>query len=117
MISAAVAALMLAASPAQGGAHLRILSSSQAMDGLDPEQIARVQSILAGRAATLANTAIAAPAIDADLAWPLQPASGFAPFGYYGTGYFVDHDPRFPNLLQDYTCGERTYDLDSGYNH
>ena len=117
MISAAVAALMLAASPAQGGAHLRILSSSQAMDGLDPEQIARVQSILAGRAATLANTAIAAPGIDADLAWPLQPASGFAPFGYYGTGYFVDHDPRFPNLLQDYTCGERTYDLDSGYNH
>ena len=50
-------------------------------------------------------------------AWPLQLAPGFAPFGYYGTGYFVDHDPRFPNMIQDYTCGERTYDLDTGYNH
>ncbi|HET7924880.1 MAG TPA: M23 family metallopeptidase, partial [Rhodanobacteraceae bacterium] len=52
-----------------------------------------------------------------DLQWPLQPAPGFDPFGYHGTGYFVDHDPRFPGLLQDYTCGTRTYDLDSGYNH
>lgn len=117
MISAAVALLMLAASPAQGDAHLRILSTSDGMDRPDPEQIARIASILARRAPALANVAISAPTIDADLAWPLQPASGFAPFGYYGTGYFVDHDPRFPNLIQDYTCGERTYDLDSGYNH
>lgn len=108
---------MLAAPPVQGDAHLRILSPSDAMDRSDPEQIARIETILAQRAATLANVAISTPATDADLSWPLQPATGFAPFGYYGTGYFVDHDPRFPNLIQDYTCGERTYDLDSGYNH
>jgi hypothetical protein len=52
-----------------------------------------------------------------DLQWPLQAAPGFDAFGYHGTGYFVDHDARFPGFLQDYTCGVRTYDLDGGYNH
>lgn len=53
----------------------------------------------------------------ANLAWPLAPASGFTPFGYYGIGYFVDHDPRYPGMAEDYTCGTRSYDLDTGYNH
>ncbi|MEZ4763449.1 MAG: hypothetical protein R3C26_09695 [Calditrichia bacterium] len=30
---------------------------------------------------------------------------------------FVDQNSAFPNQLQDYNCGERTYDLASGYNH
>ena len=52
-----------------------------------------------------------------DLAWPLQPVSSFDQFDYHGTSNFVDHDPRFPGLLQDYTCGTRTYDTADGYNH
>ena len=52
-----------------------------------------------------------------DLQWPLRPVAGFDPFGYHGTKYFVDHDPRYPGFAQDYTCGTRTYDLDTGYNH
>ena len=51
------------------------------------------------------------------LAWPLQPVSGFDQFNYNGVSNFVDHDPRFPNFVQDYTCGTRTYDLANGYNH
>jgi murein DD-endopeptidase MepM/ murein hydrolase activator NlpD len=53
----------------------------------------------------------------ADLAWPLQPVTGFDQFDYHGVSNFVDHDPRFPHFVQDYTCGSRTYDLASGYNH
>jgi murein DD-endopeptidase MepM/ murein hydrolase activator NlpD len=53
----------------------------------------------------------------ADLAWPLQAAPGFVVFDYHGVSNFVDHDPRFPGFVQDYTCGTRTYDLASGYNH
>ncbi len=52
-----------------------------------------------------------------DLAFPLQAAPGFAAFGYYGVSNYVDHDARFPGFVQDYTCGTRSYDLASGYNH
>ncbi len=61
-----------------------------------------------------------APQSDASislLAWPLQPVLGFDQFNYNGVSNFVDHDARFPNFVQDYTCGTRTYDLASGYNH
>jgi len=51
------------------------------------------------------------------LAWPLQPVAGFDQFDYFGVSNFVDHDLRFPNFIEDYTCGTRTYDLASGYNH
>lgn len=52
-----------------------------------------------------------------DLQWPLRPVPGFDQFDYHGTKYFVDHDPRYPGFVQDYTCGTRTYDLADGYNH
>lgn len=50
-------------------------------------------------------------------AWPLRAADGLADYGYHGVSGFVDHDPAYPNHLLDYTCGDRTYDLSSGYNH
>ncbi|HEX4480535.1 MAG TPA: peptidoglycan DD-metalloendopeptidase family protein, partial [Rudaea sp.] len=53
----------------------------------------------------------------ARLAWPLQPIAGFDQFNYNGVSNFVDHDARFPGFVEDYTCGTRTYDLASGYNH
>jgi hypothetical protein len=96
------ASLMLSAAPP---AHLVAL----APEALDAPADGEARP---GRA-----NAEASGAAVADLQWPLQPAPGFEPFDYYGTGYFVDHDARFPGFLQDYTCGERTYDLDRGYNH
>lgn len=51
------------------------------------------------------------------LSWPLQAASGFDDYGYHGVSGFVDHDPAYPDHLLDYSCGDRTYDLSSGYNH
>lgn len=49
--------------------------------------------------------------------WPLQQATGFDYCSYYGISNFVDHDMNYPNMLKDYNCGTRTYDLPSGYNH
>jgi hypothetical protein len=37
--------------------------------------------------------------------------------GFYGISNYVDMNSSFPNMLQDYNCGSRTYDTDSGYNH
>ena len=106
-----LASLVLSAAPLQGGPHLRALAPD-AFDAPAVRQLARVDATLRERAASVAT-----PAVDADLRWPLEPAPDFAPFGYHGTGYFVDHDPGFPDLVQDYTCGTRSYDLPSGYNH
>lgn len=106
--TAVMASLILAASPP---ARLRALAPD-ALDAPDPAQTAWIDERLSKRAPRFAPAGT-----DADLAWPLEPAAGFDPFDYHGTGYFVDHDARFPGFLQDYTCGVRTYDLDTGYNH
>lgn len=51
------------------------------------------------------------------LDWPLKAADTLKDPGYYGVSNFVDHDTAYPDQLEDYECGTRTYDLDSGYNH
>jgi murein DD-endopeptidase MepM/ murein hydrolase activator NlpD len=50
-------------------------------------------------------------------AWPLKQAIGYNDNGYYGISNYVDENPAFPNAIQDYNCGTRSYDLSSGYNH
>ncbi len=37
-----------------------------------------------------------------------------SPFGYSN---YVDHNFDFPNQVQDFNCGSRTYDTTGGYNH
>jgi murein DD-endopeptidase MepM/ murein hydrolase activator NlpD len=49
--------------------------------------------------------------------WPLRAARGYASPFFETISNFVDHDAAFPGKLQDYNCGARTYDLESGYNH
>ncbi|MEO6720723.1 MAG: peptidoglycan DD-metalloendopeptidase family protein, partial [Ferruginibacter sp.] len=49
--------------------------------------------------------------------WPLVQAPGFNDNGYCGISNYIDNNPSFPNLVLDYNCGNRTYDLASGYNH
>ncbi|MDQ4121530.1 MAG: peptidoglycan DD-metalloendopeptidase family protein, partial [Acidobacteriota bacterium] len=43
--------------------------------------------------------------------------AGEKDYGIHFMGQFVDHNPAFPNQLQDYNCGTRTYDTAAGYNH
>jgi hypothetical protein len=49
--------------------------------------------------------------------WPLGLHNGLDDYGYHGISNFVDQNPEFPNLILDYQCGSRSYDLPSGYNH
>jgi len=48
--------------------------------------------------------------------WPLQQAAGFNYNSYYSQTNFVDHDLANPGFLEDYNCGQRTYDV-TNYNH
>ncbi|XWN38515.1 MAG: peptidoglycan DD-metalloendopeptidase family protein [Balneola sp.] len=56
-------------------------------------------------------------AIDVRFSWPLRAESHLFDFGYHGVSNFVDLNSAFPDQLKDYTCGTRTYDTNSGYNH
>ncbi len=49
--------------------------------------------------------------------WPLRASGALTDPGYHGISGFVDHDLAYPGFLLDYECGQRTYDLSSGYNH
>jgi len=75
---------------------------------------AAVAETLARLAAEGRYSAQSATAVTFD--WPLRPSYRLADYGYHGVSGFMDHDPAI-NALRDYTCGTRTYDLTSGYNH
>ena len=49
--------------------------------------------------------------------WPLGLNNGLDDYGYHGISNFVDQNAEYPNLILDYQCGGRSYDLSSGYNH
>jgi hypothetical protein len=49
--------------------------------------------------------------------WPLQLRTGLVDYGYHSISAQVDHDAGYPLQLEDYNCGMRTYDTQTGYNH
>src|SRR5450432_4277626 len=106
---------------AQPPVHGHVIGDEEFADAQSPQQAARLWDGIARNIAELRRQGLLAEskgqAPAADLAWPLRPIAGFDQFDYHGTKNFVDHDPRFPGFVQDYTCGTRTYDLSSGYNH
>ena len=49
--------------------------------------------------------------------WPVA-KNPSAPYNQvWGISNYVDHNLSYPNQVQDYNCGTRTYDSSSGYNH
>jgi len=49
--------------------------------------------------------------------WPVI-KSVTAPYNnVWSISNYVDHNPNYPNALQDWNCGDRTYDTNGGYNH
>lgn len=48
---------------------------------------------------------------------PIRSAESVPAFGYYTISNYFDHEPSFQDQLQDYRCGDRTYDAADGYNH
>jgi murein DD-endopeptidase MepM/ murein hydrolase activator NlpD len=108
-----LASCAVAAHPAR---RAWIVEGSAPQDAIDAGVHRRMVEHLHERADALVPARVKAGGV-APLAWPLQPAAGFTPFGYTGTAYFVDHDPAFPGHVRDYTCGARAYDTAAGYNH
>lgn len=102
-------------------AHGRVTGADEFADAITTQARTDAQRRATQAAAALKQAGVRfdarAQAPVNDLQWPLRALPGYDAFDYHGTKYFVDHDTRYPNLVQDYTCGMRTYDLASGYNH
>ncbi len=75
------------------------------------------------KAGTLPSEAQMAPLAPPTLILPLAPKAGYTDPGFFAISGFVDHDPTYPveeddySNIEDYECGDRSYDLTDGYNH
>lgn len=127
MTRIAFAALILLAAmqaaqarPPDGHGH-EFVDRHEHSDHLAPEERERIERELARASQELERAGKlmrGAGTIDPNsLGWPLRARSGFEFDDYHGISNFVDLDSDFPGHLLDYMCNERTYDLDSGYNH
>ncbi len=101
-----------------GGGSYRDLVNIK--DDISPKQRAAIIQMLQKNEATLKKTGYlertANPTATA-FQWPLKQAPGYNDNGYYGISNYVDENPLYPNAILDYNCGNRSYDLSSGYNH
>lgn len=48
---------------------------------------------------------------------PVRLKDGFEEAGFYTITAYFDHDESFPGHVLDYSCGNLSYDVTSGYNH
>lgn len=51
------------------------------------------------------------------LRWPVLADAGLPVADRSFISNYVDRNAAFPNQLQDFACGNRTYDTAQGYNH
>lgn len=98
-----------------GGAHPQALPGDQMTSAKRASIQAQIDASVAQLRAAGKLPATRAGAVTFE--WPVVAASHLLDPGVHGISNFVDQNPTFPNVLLDYQCGTRTYDLPSGYNH
>lgn len=49
--------------------------------------------------------------------WPVKKSDTSPYQEIWSISNYVDHNAAYPNQLQDWNCGNRTYDTNDGYNH
>ncbi len=91
----------------------------QPMDQISEEERAKIKTEIQENIQRLEREGRLAPAAPqaVPLGFPVIKMPGVVDFDVVGISNFVDHNAAFPNQVQDYNCGVRTYDLASGYNH
>lgn len=99
----------------------RVLEVDTAQDHISPALEAKMQqgaedniAMLRARG-TLPDTRSTVKVLNG-LVWPLGPTPGIGSDWHVISG-FVDLNPAFPNQVRDYTCSNRSYDTEAGYNH
>ncbi|WP_052732461.1 peptidoglycan DD-metalloendopeptidase family protein [Hymenobacter terrenus] len=113
----ALSSLAQSVAPTGGGGY-----QPPAAECVTPAQRQQIETLLSANIARLRGQRLlpasgAARSTTVPLSWPLRQAAGFDYASTYGISNFVDHNPAFPNAVQDFNCGTRTYDTSTGYNH
>jgi murein DD-endopeptidase MepM/ murein hydrolase activator NlpD len=98
-----------------GGEYLHSQQNDQCLTGAERARI-KINIDASIAVLGLTSTLISNKTIP-QFIWPVQQAPGFDYEDIWGISNHVDHNFSTPNLLLDYYCGTRTYDLSSGYNH
>jgi murein DD-endopeptidase MepM/ murein hydrolase activator NlpD len=117
LLAGASAQEIPAIEPAGGGTY-----SMAPVDEMRPEQRSLIITMLQRNTEDLIRKGVLQPgnsnrATISNLQWPLRQAAGFSENGYFGISNYIDHNLVYPNQVVDYNCGNRSYDLASGYNH
>ena len=91
-------------------------------DEITPTERARIETMIATNLQILRDAGRLPPiapkaGTPTPLQWPLQLVPGHPEQVARTVNNYVDHDPEYPDQLQDYNCGTRTYDTADGYNH
>ncbi len=103
------------ASPPNGG---KVLLTQETGDQVSPELDRAMVQAVTDNLSTLQASGRYTPAPKAlsGLIWPMAPNPG-AGAEWYAVVNYVDLNLAYPNQIRDYTCGTRSYDSSSGYNH
>lgn len=109
------AALQFAAAQTGGGEF-----KFESTECLSPEARASIQKMIQTNQKKLvqegklaSKNALLAPLF----IWPVKKSTN-APYNeVWSISNYVDHNSAYPNQVQDYNCGTRTYDTAGGYNH
>ncbi|MCB0717168.1 MAG: peptidoglycan DD-metalloendopeptidase family protein [Bacteroidetes bacterium] len=91
------------------------------VDHISDEQRAHISAAIAESRASLQAAGVLAAVPGKTNAvtfgWPVRMAEGVNDYGMFGISNFVDQNTEYPDKVQDYNCGSRSYDTSRGYNH
>lgn len=98
--------------------------NTQKTDCVSDTQRLEIQNKLNSNKKDLENKGVIKPNLNKQNAlvhplfiWPVT-KNPSAPYNnVWSISNHLDHNPSYPNLVQDYNCGNRTYDTSDGYNH
>jgi murein DD-endopeptidase MepM/ murein hydrolase activator NlpD len=98
----------------------------QAAECIPAAEYTRINNMLQRNKDSLINLGLLIPAeklaqdnqaLSGILIWPVKKSANATFNEVYSVSNFVDHNANYPNQIQDWNCGTRSYDLSSGYNH
>ncbi|MEO8712951.1 MAG: peptidoglycan DD-metalloendopeptidase family protein [Parafilimonas sp.] len=105
--------------PANMGGGEYVIEKSECLSN---QQREKIKAMLKANVARLIkegklNPAAQSKAASPKFKWPLKEVAAYDYQYCYGISNYIDHNAAYPNQVQDYNCGTRTYDNSSGYNH
>jgi murein DD-endopeptidase MepM/ murein hydrolase activator NlpD len=109
------------AMPDGGGAYTNNLVSVECLNysqrELMRQQINANKLLLQAQGKLQAESQLFNPNIHPQFIWPVTKSTSAPYNNCWSISNHVDHNVNYPNAIQDWNCGTRSYDTNNGYNH